>query len=281
MAGEYSPLDYGGAIAYANNAVPDYVTEQLKQAQAQAMRAAAVTNAQQEARLQQVEMDKRQKLADYQREVEELGANPTPQQVARFMVRNPDVADKIKSAYDMQDETTRRQNFTRISSLAILAQKDPKAVAAKLREQAASDPEPDDDLEVARMLDSDDEAERNQGLAQLHMLSYVATGDHDKYLEAHKAYETPEYKAIGDTNLITDNRGNIWRGPVTRGDSFIDPGYYNYPLLGGAAGPPATGGAAPAPAPAASGGFDVANAPQLHPETAFDRMLTVETNGRQ
>jgi len=279
-------LDIAGAVNYASF-IPDYAKQELDRRRIQIAAGTLSMQNAQEARLLAKQQADAAALAEQQRQVEEAIANPTATNIGHLMLRNPGMATQAKQAWDLQDEDSRRSAFQRVSELSVLAGQDPRRAGAKLREQAINDPSPDDDLEVARLLESDDPNEVKQGLAQLHMLAYIATGDHEKYLEAHKTYEVPDFAEIGQTGYIQNkNTGEVFRSGVLQygaGGADIDPRFMGMPLFqpggGGAAGTPPMPGATTGGF--AGGRFDTATGRQVDPQAVFSRMIGLESGGNQ
>lgn len=277
----YSPLDMQGAIAYARNAVPDYAAQQLRERQIAVNERNAFAQEQEQRRLSAVQQAKQEAMAKYQQDVLGLQADPSPTNIANFMLRNPDAATAAKDAFSTKTTEEQRREFQEMGETYTLALRDPKKAGQRMLTRGTSGLVADeDDKEIARLLMSDNPAEVKEGMAQVGMGTFLATGDPAKFMEAYKQFNLPDIQEFANGKLFFDkNTGRWFKSPYAPIEAtpagFYKYGNVNLPTVGGAtqvggapAGPDTGGVATP-------GRVDVGNA-----DAVFDGMISIESSGQ-
>jgi len=166
--------DYGGAIASARNAAPDYATmraqEQLR----------AIQGGQLKLQMQQAQQQLEGERA-YKDDLTKYLAGPTPQGAAEMMQRHPDRAAPFKQAFDAMKDDKKTAEVQHIGEIYSSAKNGRYDLAAGIMErriaadEAAGDTDTEFDKQILSGLKSENPAERTAALGMIEYTLQIAT----------------------------------------------------------------------------------------------------------
>ena len=232
---------------------------------------------QQQQRAKQAAIDlKAQQDADYQRQVEHLIADPSPDNSFAFALRNPKVANEVKAANEMKDAQTKSNDFRDSSNLYTMALGGAHGDVADKFDERFKVTGDKNAQRLATLMRSDRPGDRQEAMAEMGVHIASISDDPTKVLEAYKQYYLPKYEQVGDY-YVDQNTGKVFQsgyGKVVSGPGGFWPygarpgmdvfggGGVDAGAMQGAPGAAQTPGG-PAPAATIPGSLDMTNPDQV------------------
>jgi hypothetical protein len=202
------PFDYGSLIRQGQAIVPDFAAEQAKR-QMMALQRMQVALQVDQARREQ------QDAQAFDEDLDGVLANPNADAYSRLILKHPKMADKVKAAWSVMDESRQKADLTQMGEIYSAAANNRFDLAAsnlKRRIQAnraAGHPDDPDDTAMLAMLESGDPEQQKKAKGMLGVVLSAITGPEKFGSTLGTINEGEGDFTLGPGGIRYDHEGNV------------------------------------------------------------------------